>query len=111
MSKVWWIVLSVSLVLNLILGYLLIRKNDIAPSVEVKEYIERIDSLNLELDTIRERRDEVREKIDTVYVEIEKTKIIYEEARNTILNNSTDDDLLFFRDYLKRNRRDSINNL
>lgn len=113
MSKVWWIVLSVSLALNLILGYLLIKKNTNYPTQGLQEYIERIDSLNSELDTIRERRDIVREKIDTVYVEIEKTKVIYEKSRNTILNNTTDDNLLFFREYLKRNRErgDSIDHI
>lgn len=113
MSKTWWVVLGVSLVLNLILGYLLLTKKPNAPVPEVQEYIERIDSLNSELDIIKERRDVVRERIDTVYVEIEKTKVIYEEARNTILNNTTDDNLLFFREYLKRNRErgDSIDHI
>lgn len=114
MSKVLWIVLSVSLAFNLVLGYLLLTKRSHNyPVSEIQEYIEKIDSLNSELDTIRERRDEVREKIDTVYVEIEKTRVIYEKSRNTIINNTTDDNLLFFREYLKRirERRDSIDHI
>lgn len=111
MSKRCLIVLSISLALNLILGYLLLmKKSEVGPVPEIQEYIEKIDSLNSELDTIKERRDVVRERIDTVYVEIERTKVIYEKARNTIINNTTDDNLLFFREYLKR-RRDSIDHL
>lgn len=113
MTKTGWIILSVSLVLNVVLGWLLFTRNKdpIKVPTTVVKYVERIDSLNSELDTIKEHRDQVKKSIDTVYIELENTKVTYEKACSTIVNNTTSDDLLFFREYLRRNaaRRDSIN--
>ena len=114
MSRTGWVIITISIALNLILGYLLlIKKNEPKPTLTTTEYIERIDSLNSKLDTITEYRYIIRDRIDTVYVELEKVKVVYEKARNTVINNTTDDNLIFFREYLERNRnrRDSINNL
>lgn len=108
MSKTERVILSVSIAINLVLGYLLYSRPTV-PSSTSSEFIEKIDSLEVELDTLQEHREELRERIDTVYIEIEKNNKIYEEARNTILNNSVDDDLRFFLEYLEWRRLDSIN--
>lgn len=111
MSKTWKVILSASVTINLVLGYLLY--NRLAPiSSDPKEVVERIDSLGSELISIQERRDKVKEEIDTVYILLKNVDKEYIEARNHIIANSLNDDYSFFVEYLRRNRArlDSINN-
>ena len=84
------------------------------PSVpDVSKYVEKIDSLQFQIDSISTLRDSVDQRIDTVTITIKKTHIRYEKDRNTILNNTTSEDYVFFLDYIRSNkaRLDSINNL
>ena len=53
---------------------------------DVSEYVEKIDSLQFQIDSISTLRDSVDQRIDTVTITIEKTHIRYEKDRNTILN-------------------------
>ena len=111
MQKGWKVILSVSLAVNLILGYLLYNRPTHTSS-DPKEFVERIDSLESELVSIQERRDEVKEEIDTVYILLKNVDKEYAEARDHIIANSLDDDYSFFVEYLERNRArlDSIDN-
>ena len=63
-------------------------------------------------DTLYVVRDSINREIDTVNMIIEKVQIKYETDRNTIINNNTSDDYLFFLQYINSNsaRLDSINN-
>lgn len=72
-----------------------------------------IDSLETEISKLATKRDSIDERIDTITITIEKTHIQYEKDRNTIINNSTSEDYVFFLDYIQANksRLDSINNL
>lgn len=110
MQKAWKIILAISLTTNLLLGYILYsRQNTLSPNPD--EFIERIDSLELELNVLREQKDSIRVRIDTTFVEIATNTKKYEEARYTIINNSVIDDYIFFTEYLESNRErlDSIN--
>lgn len=111
MSKTWKVILSVSLAINLVLGYLLYSK-PVPVNSSSEQFIKKIDSLELELTTLQERRDEVREEIDTVYIELKNVDKEYAETRDRVIANSPDDDYCFFVEYLRRNkaRLDSINN-
>lgn len=111
MSKTWKVILSISLAINLVLGYLLYSE-PVPVSSDTEKYIEKIDSLESELTTLQERRDEVRKEIDTVYIQLKNVDKEYVETRNHIIVNSPDDDYRFFIEYLRRNkaRLDSINN-
>lgn len=111
MQKGWKAVLIISIVINLVLGYILIsepRSIETNPNV----YTEKIDSLGLELNALKQIRDSIRSSIDTITIEINNNKESYEETRDIILSNSVDNDYLFFTDYLRKNkeRLDSINN-
>lgn len=111
MQKGWKAVLIVSIVINLVLGYILISE---PKSIETNPnvYTEKIDSLGLELNVLKQIRDSIRSSIDTITIEINNNKESYEETRDIILSNSVDDDYLFFTGYLRKNkeRLDSINN-
>lgn len=112
MQKGWKAGLIISIVINLcFLGYILLSK---PKSIEANPnvYTEKIDSLGLELNALKQIRDSIRSSIDTITIEINNNKESYEETRDIILSNSVDDDYLFFTDYLRKNkeRLDSINN-
>lgn len=111
MQKVWKIISIFSIIANIALCLIVFRPNEAEHST--KEYINKIDSLELVLLSIRNERDSVRDRIDTVYANLNETERDYEEIRNVIISNSTSDDYLFFTEYLRRNkaRLDSINNL
>lgn len=84
-----------------------------SPVPDVSEYVNKIDSLQSEIDSISTLRDSIDQRIDTITITIEKTHIQYEKDRNTILNNTTSEDYVFFLEYIRSNqtRIDSINNL
>ena len=84
-----------------------------SPVTDVSKYIETIDSLQSQIDSISTLRDSIDQKIDTITITIKKNYIQYEKDRNTILNNTTNEDYVFFINYIRSNktRLDSINNL
>ena len=111
MQKAWKVILILSITINLILGFILLsRPKNEEPDFSI--YTEKIDSLELELFTLRQIRDSVRSSIDTITIKISDNEKNYEEIRDIILSNSVSDDYLFFTEYLsKREQRyDSINN-
>lgn len=95
-AKVIW-TLIVLLIIGL-LTHLCLKKNDSG------EFINKIDSLESKIDSIRTLKDSVEVRIDTVTKIIEKNTIKYEESRNTILTNTTDENYLFFCNYIERNK-------
>lgn len=104
MAKTCKIILVVSIITNLILGFILLStKKSIKPNFD--SYVKTIDSLELELTTLKQTRDSIRSSIDTVYVEINNNKSSYEEIRNIILSNSVNDDYLFFTEYLSKRKQ------
>lgn len=113
MQKARKIILIISLVTNVVLGYILYNKPKQIGSSDFSEYIEKIDSLELELQKQNGHRDSIENEIDTIYIKIKDNNTEYEEDRDVIINNSTNDDYIFFIDYLSGNksRLDSINNL
>lgn len=83
-----------------------------SPKQDVSEYIKKIQFLESQIDSISALNNKIDQKIDTITITIEKTYIQYEKDRNTILNNTTDEDYEFFLQYIRSNssRLDSINN-
>lgn len=111
MQKAWKAVLILSITINLALGFILLsRPKSEEPDFSI--YTERIDSLELELYTLRQTRDSVRSSIDTITIEISDNEKNYEEIRDIILSNSVNDDYMFFTEYLskRKQRYDSIDN-
>ena len=107
-QKALKVILVISIAINIILGFILSTKHK---QVNTNVYVDKIDSLELEISKLQEVKDSVKEVIDTIIIEINKNNKTYEENRNVILSNSVSDDYLFFTEYLRWNRRrDSINN-
>lgn len=108
MQKGIRVLLIVSLIINIVLGVIIVtNKREYSP----EEYINKIDSLELELSSISNKRDSIKEVIDTVYSYLNETEKDYEEIRDVIINNTVNDDYLFFTEYLRQNklRLDSLN--
>lgn len=97
MKKIGVILLILSLSINIILGLLVFKKS---PSIDSTQ--SRVDSLEREISEAQVHKDSVGRKIDTIEIIQEKIKVQYEKDRNTIINNNTSDDYLFFTNYLKR---------
>lgn len=109
MQKAWKVVLILSITLNLALGFILLSKSKkVTPNFST--YTKKIDSLELELSTLRQTRDSVRSSIDTIIIKISDNEKNYEEIRDIILSNSVNEDYLFFTEYLSKRGYDSINN-
>ena len=86
MQKALKVILIISIVINIILGFVLISRCPRHYTVNPNIYINKIDSLELELANIYRTRDSIRCAIDT------------------ILSNSTNDDYLFFTEYLSKRK-------
>ena len=103
MQKAWKIILTLSIIINLILGFILSNKSR-SREFDSSIYTEKIDSLELELFTLQKTRDSIRSSIDTVIIEINKNEKNYEESRDIILSNSVSDDYMFFTEYLSKRK-------
>lgn len=111
MQRIREVILILSIITNVALGYILYSNNSKVES-NSEEFIAKIDSLELELSNLEVKRDSVNKEIDTVFVKLTVIEKEYEEKYVNILSNSTSDDYVFFTNYLERNkeRLDSINN-
>lgn len=107
------LIVLISLSLGFGIGYLVLPKPNYQEIPDTKEYVERIDSLESEISILQSKKDSIDIVIDTIYVRIEDNNKRYEENSNIIISNSTNDNCLFFTDYINRNksRLDSIHNL
>ena len=105
------LIVIISLSVGFGVGYFTLSKpqNNIP---DTKEYIEKIDSLESEISILQSKKDSIDIVIDTICVKIEDNNKRYEENSNIIISNSTNDNYLFFTDYINRNkfRLDSLIN-
>lgn len=86
--------------------------NRVPATQNPEKFIERIDSLDSKIDSVYVVRDSICEKIDTVYIKLEDNNKRYEENFNRVINNDTNEDYVFFLNYINNNRvrLDSIGN-
>ena len=108
MQKAWKVILVISIIINLVLGFIWLSENKPDSSV----YVVKIAKLESELDSLKLVRDSIKVRIDTIMIQISNNEKVYEQILDSITNNSVSDDYLFFTEYLERNkaRFDSINN-
>ena len=108
-KKYWYILLIIALIGIIFWTY---PRGDSSLTPDVSIYVNKIDSLQSEIDSITTLRDSIDRRIDTVIVTIAKTHIQYEKDHTTIINNTTSEDYVFFLEYIRSNkaRLDSINN-
>lgn len=109
MQKAGRLILAISLICNIILGFLLYK--DSSPSIP-NVSTEKIDSLGVEVTGLEKAKDSVKVRIDTIQILIRDNDLQYKKEVSTIINNTLDSDYSFFREYLRWNRArlDSINN-
>lgn len=100
--------------LFLLIGFLFYKevyKNDSIDEVNPEKFINKIDSLELIVDSLSIKKEIIEKEIDTVYIEIHNNNLKYEENYNTILDNDVNEDYKFFSNYIEqyKSRFDSIN--
>lgn len=111
MSKQYWILVSVVLLLFGCLYYWVVN---FTPKIETPEdkILKEIATLNNKVDSIRRANDSIKVIIDTTQVEIEHVYEKYIQVREHIINQSVDSDCVFFSDYLSKDSKrfiDTIN--
>lgn len=109
MQKAEKVILAFFILISLALGYTIFKPEK---QIQTLDYSKRIDSLESELSSIKNRRDSIAGRIDTTVIKIEQNEKNYKETVSNIINNTTSDDYIFFINYLKWNRErfDSVNN-
>lgn len=80
--------------------------------LDSKELIEQIDSLESKSVILQHKNDSIDQVIDTIYITLKENNKRYEENSNVIINNSVDENYMFFTNYINRNkaRFDSLYN-
>lgn len=111
MSKQYWILVSVVLLLFGCLYYWVVN---FTPKIETPEdkILKEIATLNNKVDSIRRANDSIKVIIDTTQVEIEHVYEKYIQVREHIVTQSVDSDCVFFSDYLSKDSKrfiDTIN--
>ena len=73
--------------------------------------LEKINKLELKLDSINTKKDSIRKVVDSTHVKIINNENYYKEVVNTIMLQSTNSDSSFITDYIRlhRSQRDSVN--
>lgn len=97
-----WVIAILAVVIILLCCYFFSKPT--IPISDSTEYIEKIDSLESEIDSLYKVRDSITEVIDTVYVKLNDINQKHEETVNTIINNTSSEDYCFFINYINRNR-------
>lgn len=101
-----WIITLLTVVIFLLLVIFMLQ-----PTKEI-QYKEQIDSLDIESQILNYKRDSISHKIDTVVIKLKENEIVYKETTHSVINNTINEDYVFFVNYLKQNkeRLDSIIN-
>ena len=109
MKKYWIIII---LLIGLIVFQYFYNKPSEPIVSDPTEYIERIDSLELEIDSLYKVKEETYIRIDTVYQKLDNNTKEYEKNFNTIVTNNASEDLSFFLNYIGANkaRLDNLRN-
>ena len=73
--------------------------------VDENAIIEQIDSLNLEVEKLRNQNTQLVTEIDSPNVQIQVIEKWHEKESDIIFNQSTDSDVVFFKGYLSQDNR------
>ena len=108
--KKYWIIIAL-LIGFLVFQYFYLKPNE-QSTLDTTEYIERIDSLESEIDSLYKVKDSTYIQIDTIYQQLNNNTKEYEKDFNTIIDNNASEDLSFFLNYIGSNkaRLDSLCN-
>jgi len=96
----------------IIVGLLIFQQYLIRNSTPKEDILlEKINKLELKLDSINTKKDSIRKVVDSTHVKIINNENYYKEVVNTIMLQSTNSDSSFIADYIRlhRSQRDSVN--
>ena len=62
--------------------------------------VNKIDSLNIIIDSLSLKRTNIDKKIDTIYINLDNNDLEYEKNYNNIINNNVSEDYMFFSEYI-----------
>lgn len=71
------------------------------PSNNTQQLLERIDSLNLEVEKLRNQNTQLVTEIDSSETRVQVIEKWYEKESDIIFNQPTDSDIVFFKGYLE----------
>ena len=95
------IIFSILVIFIICIGiYFYNSKNQINNSINHKELLHTIDSLNYKIDSLSLEREELISKIDSSKDKVEVIEHWYEKEYNTVLTQPIDSDCVFFSKYL-----------
>ena len=102
-----WIITLLTVVIFLLIVIFILQSDK-----QQVQYKDQIDSLNLESVILNHKRDSISHKIDTVVIKLKENEIVYKETTHSIINNTVNEDYIFFVNYLKQHKErfDSIIN-
>lgn len=72
---------------------------------DTQQLLEQLDSLNLEVEKLRNQNTQLVTEIDSSNVQIQVIEKWYEKESDIIFNQSTDSDVVFFKEYLSQDNR------
>lgn len=101
------IISAIIIIILLSVQQLMIRNS--SPKEDI--LLQKINQLELKLDSLNEIRDSIREVVDSTHIKIITNENHYKEVVNTIMLQSASADSSFITDYIKlhSSQRDSLN--
>ena len=84
---------------------------DFSPKVDKDDLLlQRITELELKIDSLNNKKDSIRTVIDSTHIKIITNEKHYQERINTIIRQSSSDDLEYLRYYIKKYEEENKNN-
>ena len=84
---------------------------DFSPKVDKDDLLlQRITELELKIDSLNNKKDSIRTVIDSTHIKIITNEKHYQERINTIIRQSSSDDLEYLRYYIKKYETKNKNN-
>ena len=84
---------------------------DFSPKVDKDNLLlQRITELELKIDSLNNKKDSIRTVIDSTHIKIITNEKHYQERINTIIRQSSSDDLEYLRYYIKKYEEENKNN-
>ena len=84
---------------------------DFSPKVDKDDLLlQRITELELKIDSLNNKKDSIRTVIDSTHIKVITNEKHYQERINTIIRQSSSDDLEYLRYYIKKYETKNKNN-
>ena len=107
MNKYFWLNLLIVIILiaSMVLFYTKIDNTD-----KDSILLEKIDELELKINSLQDKKDSIREVIDSTHVKIVTNEKHYQEVINTIISQPTTADYEYVSDYIRQYRSQNTSN-